>query len=101
MSRLLEVTLEEKETRRRDAFVRALDFELPGLLETQGVTLLGFAVKFDAFECLMTLKADIGGDRQVSFVGAGTIIDCVLKATTAARNDRLRWREDIYLNPQT
>lgn len=101
MTRLLEVKKEKRDTARRNAVIRALEFELAGALESQGTTLLGFAVKWDAYECLMTIKAVAGGERQVSFVGAGTVIDCILKAVEAARNDRLRWREDIYLPPPT
>ena len=96
MSRQLEQLRELRETKRRDALVRALEFELAGSLETQGTTLLGFAMKFDAYECLMTIKAVAGGERQVAFVGAGSPIDCILKAVQAANADRLRWREDHY-----
>lgn len=96
MSRQLELVQEERETKRRDALVRALEYELAGSLETQGTTLIGFAVKFDAYECLMTIKAVAGGERQVAFVGAGSPIDCILKAVQAASADRLRWREDRY-----
>lgn len=96
MPRTLEQVSEERETKRRDALVAALEYRLPGSLETQGVTLLGFAVKFDAYECLLTLKADIGGRREVAFVGGASVIDCILRAVNAAANDRLRWREDRY-----
>lgn len=96
MSRQLELVQEERETKRRDALVKALEYELAGALETQGTTLLGFAVKYDAYECLLTLKAVAGGEKQVSFVGAGSPIDCILKAVQAAKADRLRWREDHY-----
>ena len=100
MSRQLEQIQEERATRRRDAVVRALEFELPGSLETKGITLLGFAMKYDAYECLMTLKADVGGKRQKAFVGAGSPIDCILKAVQAAGADRLRWSEDKWPGKQ-
>lgn len=97
MSRQLDIIREERETKRRVALVKALEFELPGSLETKGITLLGFAMKYDAYECLMTIKADVGGQRQVAFVGAGSPIDCILKAVQAAKADRLRWRDDRYV----
>lgn len=96
MTRQLEQLKELRDTKRRDALIRALEYELPGSLEVKGITMIGFALKYDAYECLMTLKADVGGTRSVAFVGAGTPIDCILKAVQAATNDRLRWREDRY-----
>ena len=96
MSRQLEQLRETRESKRRDALVRALEFELAGTLETQGTTLLGFSLKFDAYECLMTIKADQGGERKVAFIGAGSPIDCILKAVQAAGADRLRWRDDRW-----
>jgi len=96
MTRQLDQIRETRETKRRDALVRALEFELAGSLETQGTMLIGFNVKYDAYECLMTIKADLGGERKVAFVGAGSVIDCILKAVQAAQSDRLRWREDRY-----
>jgi hypothetical protein len=96
MSRQVDVVREQRETARRDALVKALEFSLSGALELNGITLLGFAVKYDAYECLLTLKADIGGTRSVSFVGSDSVMNAILKATSAAENDRLRWREDIY-----
>ena len=98
MTRQLEQIQEERETKRREALVRALEFELPGVLETQGIILTGFAVKYDAYECLMTVKVIIGGERHVGFVGGASIIDCVLRAVEMGRNSRLRWKVDKY-NP--
>lgn len=96
MSRQLEQVQEDRETKRREALVRALEYELPGVLEIQGIQLRGFAVKWDAYDCLMTIKAEFAGERQVAFVGGGSVIDCILKAVQAAKYDRLRWKADIY-----
>lgn len=96
MSRQLDVVREDRETKRRDLLVKALEFDLAGTLEMQGVQLQGFAVKWDAYECLMTLKADIGGTRHVAFIGSDCVMNAILKSVTAAKNDRLRWRVDIY-----
>jgi hypothetical protein len=62
----------------------------------QGIVLKGFSLKYDAYECLMTLRADIGGDAQKAFVGAGSPIDCILRAVQTAKADRLRWSKDRY-----
>lgn len=97
MSRQLEQIQEEREMRRQGALVKALEYGLAGTLEGQGITLIGFAVIYDAYECLMTLKADIGGTRKVAFVGGGSVAECVLRALRAAQADRLRWKEDEYL----
>lgn len=96
MTRQLEVVQEERELKRQSALVRALEFELPGILEMQGITLLGFAVKWDAYDCLLTLKADFGGKRQVAFCGGSSVVDSILKAVSAAKGERLRWKVDKY-----
>lgn len=96
MSRQLDLVAEERETRRRNAVVKALEFELEGVLENQGIRLRGFAVNWDAYDCLLVLKAEFDRKRQVAFVGGASPIDCILKCVTAAQYDRLRWKEDIY-----
>lgn len=101
MTRQLEQQQELREQKRREALVRALEFELPGTLELNGITLLGFAMKYDAYECLMTIKADVGGTRKVAFVGASSPIDCILRAVQAAGADRLRWKNDDYAPKST
>ncbi len=91
MTRQLDIEREKKESARRDALVRALEYSLPGSLEAQGITLLGFTMKYDAWDCLLTLRADIGGVRHVAFVGSDSITNCFLKADSGARSDTLRW----------
>lgn len=101
MSRQLELVQEERQTKRRDALVRALEYELPGVLETQGIIFYGFSMNYDAYDCLMVLKAEFDNKRQVAFVGGGSPIDCILKAVTAAQHDRLRWQIDVYKPSET
>jgi hypothetical protein len=96
MSRQLEQVDEDRELRRRQSLVKAMEYGLVGALESQGIELLGLALKWDAFSCLMTLRADVGGVRSVSFVGAETLIDSFLKAAAQARSGALRWRADKY-----
>lgn len=96
MSRQLEQKTEERTARKQVALVRALEFEMAGSLEAVGITMVGFAIKWDAWECLLTLKADIGGVRNVAFIGSDSPINAILKTVAATQNDRLRWKVDKY-----
>lgn len=100
MSRQLDLKAELRETAKRDALVKALEFGLVGALENQGIDLLGFAFKYDAWNCLMTIKAEVGGFRQICFVGSDTVINCILKASADASNSRLKWRRDKFHGPE-
>ena len=96
MSRQLELDKEVRVAKKNQAIVNALEYGLPGALETQGIQLLGIAIKYDAYNCLMTIKADVGNTRSVCFVGSDSIANCFLKAVSDARNDALHWRPDKY-----
>lgn len=96
MSRQLDLKREVRETARRDAVIKALEFGIVGSLENQGCELLGFAIKYDEFSCLMTIKGVVDDKHQIAFVGSESIIGCILKADLDARNHRLRWRVDKY-----
>lgn len=99
MTRQADIKIEERETARRDQLVKVLEYGLVGALEAQGIELLGFAFKYDAFNCLMTIKAELGGTKNVAFIGSDSVINCFLKAYSEARNSRLRWRVDKYSAP--
>lgn len=96
MSRQLEVQHEVRETKRRDELVKALEYGLSGALQAQGIELLGYAFKYDAFNSLMTIKADVGGVRSIAFVGSDSVINCILKAFSDASRADLTWRPDKY-----
>ncbi len=96
MSRQNDVDGEEREKARRIALVKAVEFNLVDALYNQGATLRGFAIRYDEFSCLMTLKVDINGVRFVAFVGSDTIMNCILKADAEAAGNRLRWKADKY-----
>lgn len=91
MSRLAEVEIELRDTAKRDALVRALEFGIVGALESQGIEMLGFSFKYDAFNSLMTIRAVVGGVKSVAFVGSDTVINCILKAQSEAQRDGLVW----------
>lgn len=96
MSRLLEVKREERTQAKQSALVKALEFGLVGSLENQGIELLGLALRYDPFNCLMTIKANVEGVRSVCFVGSDTFVNCILKADSEASRLALQWRPDKY-----
>ena len=96
MSRQKEIDGEERAAARRIALVKALEYNLVDALHNQGATLLGFAMRYDEFSCLMTLKVDINGVKCVSFVGSDSIMNCILKADGEAAGNRLKWKADKY-----
>ena len=96
MSRQLDVKREALTQRRHDQLVKALEFGLAGALESQGMVLVGFAIKYEQYQSLMTLKVDVNGKRHVSFVTADSIMNCILSAESRALARTLSWREDKY-----
>ena len=100
MSRQLDLEQEVRAAKRRDALVRALDYGIVGALESQGIELLGLSIRHRAFNCLLTIRADVGGDRQVAFVGSDSIINCFLKAESDASQGSLHWTIDKFYKPQ-
>jgi hypothetical protein len=96
MSRQADLKQEVRETAKRDALVRALEFGIAGALEYQGAELLGFSIRYDSFNCLMTIKAIVDGVHSVAFVGSDTMMNCILKADSEARRHSLHFRQDKY-----
>lgn len=96
MSRQLELKREIRETARRDALVKALEYGIAGALESQGITLLGLAIRYGDFDCLLTLKGESENQRSVAFIGSDSIMNCILKTYQAARSGTLRWKPDQY-----
>lgn len=90
------VSSSKEENKRNKTVIKALDSMLFDELEFDGITLQGFAMKFDAYQCLMTLKAIKNGNAEVAFVGSDTASNCILKALSMASDRRLRWREDRW-----
>lgn len=96
MTRHLDVKQEQRESARQLALVKAIEFELVGSIESQGAQLRGFSMKYVPFNCLLTLRADFQGRWHVAHVASETIPGCFIKASTAARNNALRWSVDKY-----
>jgi len=76
--------------------VKALEFGLVGALSAQGIDFRGFTIKYDDFNCLMTLRLDINGRWHVAHVGSDTIINCILRAQSDARRQALVMVPDKY-----
>lgn len=96
MSRQLEQKSEQKTTAKRELLVKVLDYGLVGALEATGIELIGFSFTYDAWACLMTIRADRGGRRDVCHVGSDTVINTFIKAYHDARGDRLVWKACKY-----
>ncbi len=96
MSRQLDIKREQRETDRRDQLVKVLEFALVGALQAQDVELIGFSVKYDAFNCLMTIRADCAGTRKIAHIGSDSIMNCFLQAHSVAQHGRLTWIVDKY-----
>jgi hypothetical protein len=96
MTRQLENKEEQRASSKRLQLEKALEHGIVDALESKGIILQGLAFKYDAWNCLMTIKAYIGSTRQVCFIGSDSVINCILKAYSDAKNDRLHWKVDKY-----
>lgn len=96
MSRQLDIKREQHTAEKHKALIRALEFGLVGALESQGIELHGLTFKYDPFNVLLTIKAEVDGVVSVCFVGSDELINCILKAESEARRRSLRWRPDKY-----
>lgn len=96
MSRQMDEKSEQRESARRLNLVKALEYELPEVVQNLGAELQGFAIKYDEVSCLMILKADFNEIRHVSFIYSDTMMNCVISATRAAAANRLSWQRDKY-----
>lgn len=96
MSRQTDVKVEERDTKRRDSLFKALEYSLPGALEFHGMELLGLAIKYEPFQCTLTLKAIRKGFWSVAFISSDSMSNCILAADSAARRGTLKWIKDKY-----
>lgn len=97
MSRQLELVAEQRTATKHKALIKALEYELVGVLGNAGATLTGFSVKIDEWQCLLTLRAILNDQNVYAHVGGDTVISCILKAVRAAQYDKLRWKEDKFV----
>ena len=100
MSRQLEQEAEERESARKLALIKAVEFGLVRALQNQGAELKGFAIRYGEFSSLMTLRAEFNGVRFVSYGGPDSIKNCLIKADADAAINLLKWQRDKYHNDQ-
>lgn len=84
------------DARRNLMLYRALTGGLAASVERGGGLLLGLSLKINGYDCLLTLRAEFPGGRQIAFIGGETPAGCVLKATREAKSETLRWKVDKY-----
>lgn len=96
VTRQLEAALEARQAKRAKKIVRVVEFELEGSLATKGVVLVGFSVKLDGGDCLITLRAQVDGVLQIAFVGGEDLGAALIKCVAAANRDKLSWRDCRY-----
>lgn len=96
MSRQLEQHVEDRSRRRHLAIVAAVEYELVEAVSYAGGQLHGFSVKLSGGDCLITLRLNLAGKEQISFVGGADLGSCLIKAVRLARADELKYRPSKF-----
>jgi len=96
MTRHLDADREDKQARQDAAVVAAVNFGIVNAVQLNGRELLGFSVRLEEWETLITLRAAEGGERLVAFVGAETLPGALLKVVREGKRDKLVWRADEW-----
>lgn len=96
MSRQLEKVREERSGRRDAAIVKAVEYALVGAVAHSGGVLEGFSAKLSGGDCLLVLRVVLAGKKQITFVGAETLGDALLKAVRLGERDKLKYKPDRF-----
>ena len=96
MSRQLEQHLEDKQAKRNNQALRAINGGLEDAVSYAGAELTGLNVKITPYEVLIVVKAKFPAGPMVAFCGAGDLCDALIKVMRDGRTDALRWRPDQY-----
>lgn len=96
MSRQLEAHMEERGRRRATAILAAVEYDLAAAVRHAGAVFYGFAARCEPGECLLVIKGDLAGKRQVAFVGAEDLGGALIKAVRLGKTDKLNWKVDRY-----
>lgn len=96
MTRLLETSSEDAQEKRDKLVLFACNGGLLEAVLREGGILKGFSFKVGDYDCLMTIRADFPAGPKVTFVDGDDLAYCLRKSYLAARNGRLRWREDQF-----
>jgi len=98
MADVKEALISKKRKQADKELLSAINYGLEEAVGHAGGVLSGLSVKFGETDCLMTVKAKIGDNPMVAFVGAPSLRDCFRKAEQLAWCDELRWRADKFRN---
>lgn len=95
MSRL-DVELDRRMKLEKEASLLAVYGGLEKGVEHAGGVLVGLSVKFNGFDCLLTLKAEFPSGMMVGFVGGEDLAQVLRKAASETVRDGVKWREDKW-----
>lgn len=96
MSRQLEQASEDRNHRRQQKILEAVEYGLDRAVQHSGGELTGLAIKYNGGDVLLVVKVVLAGKRQVAFVGADDLGSGLVKVVREGLADRLKWREDRY-----
>lgn len=96
MSRQLEQQWEERTEREHQAVLQAVYGGMAGAVQSSGGELVGFSVKLNQGDCLITLRAVFDSGPCIAFVGSEDLPAAMRKVVRELYRDRLGWREDRY-----
>jgi hypothetical protein len=92
--------LEEENAERRSREAKRLQLVCEGglerVVEGLGARLTGFSCKANESDYLITLRAEFDSGKMISFVGASTLANALLKAYRSAGRNELRWKVDTW-----
>lgn len=95
MSRL-DIELDRRSKLEREASLLAVYGGLERGVEKAGGQLVGLSVKFNGFDCLLTLKAEFPAGMMVGFVGGEDLAQVLRKGASEAVRDNVKWRADKW-----
>lgn len=95
MSRL-DVEMDKRMSREKDATLLAIYGGLVSGVEHAGGDLIRISVSFDAVGCLLIIKAAFPAGVMVGFVGGEDMAQVLRKGAVDASRDLIKWRKDKW-----
>lgn len=96
MPKLIDERKHVETTRRAAKLEEVLDHGLSGSIAYQGGDLTGFSMKIGNVDYLVTLRASFPGGHKVSWVGASSMTEAILKCERLVVEGKLEWVPDKY-----
>jgi len=91
-----EVDYEVERQKKATRLLRVCDGGFAGKIRKSGGVLTGFSVKVGDEDYLMTIRAEYDGNKVISWVGASSLQNLLLKAYREAARENLRWKADEW-----